>query len=253
MKILLALEAGMPQFIPLSLLTAKACRDALRMASLDHSAKHALQLEGNAITVKAAAFDASKESSLTALDWLDTSSCFVELICRHLTVGDNAEPGGPDAEAMALMWDSHFRRIQNHPNFAERFELYLEYDMRVRYAYINRPNTFLPSMWHDPLYQAVLKEYYFKQLADWLLIKSSYASTGHSSSALGISSNSTGSTASFHASSSWVLPAVKIILRLMWVTFTVGTRWLALGVGVGLGEGREGQGQPSATRRGSGR
>ena len=33
---------------------------------------------------------------------------------------------------------------------------------------------------------------------------------------------------------------VKIILRLMWVTFAVGTRWSALGVGVGLGEGREG-------------
>ena len=34
--------------------------------------------------------------------------------------------------------------------------------------------------------------------------------------------------------------AVKIILWLTWVTFTVGTRWSALGVGVGLGEGREG-------------
>ena len=31
---------------------------------------------------------------------------------------------------------------------------------------------------------------------------------------------------------------VKIILQLTWVTFAVGTRWLALGVGVGLGEGR---------------
>ncbi|KAF8340823.1 hypothetical protein F5887DRAFT_1076945 [Amanita rubescens] len=121
MKIILALEAGMPQFIPLSLLTAKACRDALRTSSLDRSAKHALQLEGNAITVKAAAFDASKESSLTPLDWLDASSRFVGLIRQHLTVGDNAEPGGPDAAAMAAMWDSHFRRIQNRPNFAERF------------------------------------------------------------------------------------------------------------------------------------
>jgi hypothetical protein len=203
MKIILALEAGMPQFIPLSLLTAKACRDALRTASLDRSAKHALQLEGNAITVKAAAFDASKESSLTALEWLDASSRFVELIRRHLTVGDNAEPGGPDAEAMAAMWDSHFRHIQNRPNFAERFELYLEYDIRVRYAYINRPNTFLPSMWHDPLYQAVLEEYYFKQLADRPLVKPSYATTGRSSSAPGHgNSDGAGSTASFRSGSS---------------------------------------------------
>ena len=57
-------------------------------------------------------------------------------------------------------------------------------------------------MWHDPLYQAVLKEYYFKQLADWPLVKSSYASMGHSSSAPGISSNGAGSTTSFHAGSS---------------------------------------------------
>ena len=42
---------------------------------------------------------------------------------------------------------------------------------------------------------------------------------------------------------------VKIKLRLMWVTFAIGTRWSALGVGVGLGEGREGRGQPSETRR----
>ena len=46
---------------------------------------------------------------------------------------------------------------------------------------------------------------------------------------------------------------VKIILRLTWVTFAVGTRWSALGVGVGLGEGREGRGRLLATRRGSGR
>ena len=130
MKIILALEARMPQFILLSLLMAKACCDALRTASLDCLAKHTLQLEGNAIMVKVAAFDASKESSLMALDWLDTSSHFVELIHHHLTVGDNAEPGGPNAEAMVSMWDSHFRHIQNRPNFVECFELYLKYDIQ---------------------------------------------------------------------------------------------------------------------------
>ena len=45
-------------------------------------------------------------------------------------------------------------------------------------------------------------------------------------------------------------PSLKIVLQLMWVTFAVGTRWLALGVGVGLREGREGRGRPSAMREG---
>ena len=43
--------------------------------------------------------------------------------------------------------------------------------------------------------------------------------------------------------------AVKIILRLTWVTFAVGTQWSALGVGVGLREGRERRGRPSEMRR----
>ena len=41
---------------------------------------------------------------------------------------------------------------------------------------------------------------------------------------------------------------VKIILRLTWVTFAVGTRWSALGVGVGLGDG--GKAKVGRRRRG---
>ena len=201
MKIILALEQGMPQFIPLSLLTAKACRDAMRTSSLDRSAKHALQLEGNAITVKAATFDTSKESSMTPLDWLDASGRFVELVRRHLTVGDNTEPGGPDAHAIATMWDTHFRRIQRRPNFSERFEVYLEYDIQVRYAYIHRPNTFLPSMWHDPLYQSILEDYYFKHLSVRSSTKSSYAPSTRAASIQGVTDIRGGSN-SFHSSSS---------------------------------------------------
>ena len=67
MKIINALEAGMHQFIPLSLLTRRACWEAMCMSSVDKVAKHALQLEGHAITVKAAIFDDSKESLLTPL------------------------------------------------------------------------------------------------------------------------------------------------------------------------------------------
>lgn len=201
MKIILALEQGMPQFIPLSLLTAKACRDAMRTSSLDRSAKHALQLEGNAITVKAATFDASKESSMTPLDWLDASGRFVELVRRHLTVGDNTEPGGPDAHAIATMWDTHFRRIQRRPNFSERFEVYLEYDIQVRYAYIHRPNTFLPSMWHDPLYQSILEDYYFKHLSVRSSTKSSYAPSTRAASIQGVTDIQGGSN-SFRSSSS---------------------------------------------------
>lgn len=201
MKIILALEQGMPQFIPLSLLTARACRDALRTSSLDRSAKHALQLEGNAITVKAATFDASKESSLTPLDWLDASGRFVELIRRHLTVGDNTEPGGPDAQAMATMWDTHFRRIQRRPNFSERFEVYLEYDIQVRHAYIHRPNTFLPSMWHEPLYQAILDDFYFKQLSARAPARPSYNASHRVTNGASGADGSSG-TNSFRASSS---------------------------------------------------
>jgi hypothetical protein len=201
MKIILAMEQGMPQFIPLSLLTARACREALRTSSLDRSAKHALQLEGNAITVKAATFDASKESSMSPLDWLDASARFVELVRRHLTVGDNTAPGGPDAHTLAAMWDTHFRRIQNRPNFADRFEVYLEYDIRVRYAYIHRPNTFSPSMWHEPLYQAVLEDFYFRQLPGRSSSKSSYASVTRPAGGSG-NADLTGGGRSFRSSSS---------------------------------------------------
>ena len=44
------------------------------------------------------------------------------------------------------------------------------------------------------------------------------------------------------------MAVVKIILRLTWVTFAVGTRWSALGVGVGLGEG--GKAEIGRQRRG---
>ena len=156
MKIIHAFEQGMPQYIPLSILTACACREAVCTDSLDRTSRQSLQLDYTGITVKATTFDTSKEGKLTPLEWLDALGHFVHLTWKHLHAGDDTDPGGPTARGLADLWAIHFHRIQIQSDFEGHFAIYLEYDMWVRQQFVANPNAFPPDVWHPELYHALL-------------------------------------------------------------------------------------------------
>ncbi|KIL57667.1 hypothetical protein M378DRAFT_16085 [Amanita muscaria Koide BX008] len=131
MRVVHALEQGMLQYIPLHILTAKACREAARSSKVDKQVKHSLQLEEGSITVKPAMFDNTGESKLTALEWLDAAGRYVTLLRQHLWAGGDDAPGGLNAGQIADQWDVHFSRIRAQARFADRFTVYLEYDIRM--------------------------------------------------------------------------------------------------------------------------
>jgi hypothetical protein len=166
MKIIHALEQGMPQFIPLSLLTSQACLDANLSATMDKSARQPLQLEGGTITVKAATFDASKERKLMALEWVEASNRYVDLLRTHLWARGDSAPGGPATRDIADERDAHFRHIQREPKFAARFPVYLEYDIRLRQQYIRDPNTFDPDEWQAELFRTIMDDSLFNKDLD---------------------------------------------------------------------------------------
>ena len=114
--------------------------------------------------VKAAIFDNSKESLLTPLDWIDASGHFVSLLRKHLWAGGNAEFGGLSAQQLADGWEQHFRCIQGQVDFEEHFAVYLECDIRVCHACMTSPNSFLPDMWHERLFNSILQDTLFRHI-----------------------------------------------------------------------------------------
>ena len=103
-----------------------------------------------------ATFDASKESKLSPLEWLDALGCFVSLTWKHLWAGNNADPGSPTARSLANLWAVHFQHIQTQSDFEDRFSVYLEYDMQVCQQFVANPNSFPPDVWHPELFHAIL-------------------------------------------------------------------------------------------------
>ncbi|KIL71302.1 hypothetical protein M378DRAFT_174648 [Amanita muscaria Koide BX008] len=160
-KVISALEQGMLQYIPLHILTVRACREAARTAEMDKQWKHSLQLEGGTISLKPASFDASGERKLRPLEWVDAVGRYVSLLRKHLWAGGDDAPGGQNAQILADQWESHFRLIQAQSHFEERFAVYLEYDIRIRQLWVLNPNTIRPGMWHAALYDSIVQDEIF--------------------------------------------------------------------------------------------
>ena len=110
-KVIACLEGGMQNYIPLSILTSKACRDASRTAAMDKELKHTLKLEDGGLRMSPAAFDSSSEHTMSVTDWIDASTRYVKLLARYLIAGNDTYTGGPDAQCIAAEWAEHFRMI----------------------------------------------------------------------------------------------------------------------------------------------
>lgn len=160
-KVVAALEQGMLQYIPLHILTVKACREAARTAEMDKQWKHSLQLEGGTISLKPASFDSSGEKKLRPLEWVDAAGRYIALLRKHLWAGGDDAPGGRNAQTLADQWESHFRLIQAQSHFEERFSVYLEYDIRIRQLWVLNPNTIWPGSWHNALFDSIVRDEIF--------------------------------------------------------------------------------------------
>ncbi|KIL54647.1 hypothetical protein M378DRAFT_18694 [Amanita muscaria Koide BX008] len=175
-KVIACMEGGMLKYIPLTLLTNKACRDATRMAAMDKDLKHTLRLEDGNLRMTPASFDSMGEDAISLADWIDASARYVKLMSRHLLAGSDAYPGGPDSQRIAGEWDAHFRIIRERANFSECFHIYRVYDIWVRRIWQNQltsqdrrdsaPVDFVlwPNTWHDDLYRQIMDDEFYKRI-----------------------------------------------------------------------------------------
>jgi hypothetical protein len=73
-KVITCLEGGMQRYIPLTLLTTKACCNASYTAAMDKGAKHSIKLEDGGLQVSPTSFDATGENQISNSDWTDASA-----------------------------------------------------------------------------------------------------------------------------------------------------------------------------------
>lgn len=181
----------MQRYIPLTLLTTKACCNASYTTAMDKDARHAIKLEDGGLRVSPTSFDATGEDQISNSDWTDASARYVRLLGRHLLAGNDTHPGGTDAQRVAAEWGEHFRLIRERSNFLERFDTYRTYDIRVRRIWQNN-QTFNPGIWHDTLYQRIIEDTLFAQLGTGQTVLSSTKVSG--SSTIGHNQPSTNSS-----------------------------------------------------------
>ncbi|KAF8631836.1 hypothetical protein AX17_004983 [Amanita inopinata Kibby_2008] len=138
-------------YIPLTILTAEAFRDASGTAEMDGDMKYVLQSEKGNLTMKPVPFDASGEDKISLPDWIDASMRYVDVLGRYLLGGRDEEPGGRDAQKIARSWEAHFSLIRKQGDFTRRFELYRLYDIHVRRTWHETREKIRPDVWHDSL------------------------------------------------------------------------------------------------------
>ena len=196
-KVIACLEGGMQRYIPLTLLTSKACRDASRTAAMDKDVRHTLKLEDGDLRMAPSAFDATGEEEISVTEWIDTSARYVKLLGRYLLAGNDAYVGGPDAQRIAAEWGEHFRLIRERPTFTEQFKYHRRYDICVRRTWQSQltskerweagiaPNQVIrPDMWHNDLYKQIVEEALLEMVASVALgsSKMGYTPSGTGSS-----------------------------------------------------------------------
>lgn len=196
-KIIACLEGGMQKYIPLSLLTSQACRDASRTAAMDKEAKQSLSLEDGDLRMAPAAFDATGEDQISLQDWIDASARFVKALSRHLLAGSDTYIGGPDAQKLAREWEEHFRIIRDRHNFTQRFVWYRAYDIAVRRVWHGQLSSqerhdleltqvghiIRPDEWHEELFKQIIEDEFYQRIYTNLLPSVPPAVLGSSSSA----------------------------------------------------------------------
>lgn len=148
-----ALQQGMQEYIPLTVLTTKSCRDAVI------GCRHILKIEDGSLE-----FDATGENVMSVEDWRDASNRYVSLLAEHLLAGDDEVPGGPSARAIVESWRWHFAEITRRIGLCD-FEILRTYDIRLRLQFIVKPNSFRPDVWHEELYRRIVTDHLFTQFS----------------------------------------------------------------------------------------
>ncbi|KAF8702295.1 hypothetical protein AX14_014448 [Amanita brunnescens Koide BX004] len=166
-EIVRAMEQGMHEYIPLTVLTTKACKDVLM------GLRHIVKVEDGYLE-----FDARGEDVMSVEDWLDGSARYVSLLAKYLLAGDDESPGGPTAHGIAEAWRWHFAEIIRRIGQPGGFEVLRAYDIRLRLEFILKPNSFRPDMWHEELYRHILTNHLFMRSSK---VKSDSESCGSSS------------------------------------------------------------------------
>jgi hypothetical protein len=146
-EIVQALQQGMQEYIPLTLLTTKSCRDAVM------GCRNIFKVEDGSLQ-----FDATGENVMSVLDWRLASDRYVSLLAEHLLAGDDETPGVPTARAIAETWRWHFAEIMRRIELCD-FEILRTYDIRVRRQFIIKPNSFRPDVWHEELYRNIFTDH----------------------------------------------------------------------------------------------
>ena len=167
-----ALEKGMKIYIPLTVLTKKACHDA-RTAAVDKESRHVVKVEEGSLQVHVSKFDSTGEESISIEDWRDASSRYVTLLHDHLWGGDRK------AHGWAKAWQWHFDEINRRIGSAVDFAVLREYDIRLRREWVLRKMEFRPDMWHGNLYDETFRNHVLHQMTT--LVASSTSNSSSSS------------------------------------------------------------------------
>jgi hypothetical protein len=148
------LKAGWGEHIPLSALTNHACRTAT--LSVTRREDTALTIAGDGrLLSKASSIDSSKENTIDIIDWIEAARRFVNAIAKYLHARGDPGPGGPNAAAIAQLFNKHFSSIQARVDFVSNFAAYREYDMTIRRKYLHESHLFDPATFQGPTFDAI--------------------------------------------------------------------------------------------------
>lgn len=118
----------MLEYIPLDLLTDKACRHATWEPPPPESS---FVIANGKLRLPNVSFDTSKESNLSFDDWSAASDNLIGAMHVHLCMDSDAGSGGPIANVIADSFATHFKQLKSRPNTHIKFSIIMDYDRRL--------------------------------------------------------------------------------------------------------------------------
>ncbi|KAG6887196.1 hypothetical protein C0992_000196 [Termitomyces sp. T32_za158] len=141
-KVIHVLEGGMLEFIPLNLLTDKACCVATHKPPPPESD---FVISNSKLRLPVASFDTSKEDKLSFDEWCGTSDNLVEAMHKHLHAGEELQSSGHIVNVIADPFARHFKYLKNMNNACLLFPVVLHYDCHLQGLFLLTPSAWILS------------------------------------------------------------------------------------------------------------
>lgn len=141
----------MLEYIPLDLLTDKACQQVTQEPPPPDSF---FVFANSKLHLPSASFDISKESKLSFNDWSAALDNLVGAMQVHLCAGSDGGSGSQVANAIADLFVAHFKWLKYCPNAWVKFNIIMDYDQRLHALFLRESfsfcmDTFYTDVWEE--------------------------------------------------------------------------------------------------------